>query len=270
MFAGWVPLRRGLLDHLRTGELSTHEGMTFVVLLMLADKETGRGLINAPVLRTYLPELSKDAAKRVLTSLEAKQYIFREITPRSPLIYPFWVNGYRPTTGRLKLRQLDLSKVFGSRSLTDMIYTSLAPEGAPEGAHYNKKEKNTDKEKSFRREQSASRASQERMERQPEHAMGAHSERHDSPRLASPAYSASLASLASLASSSPLRWSGEHGGYLDIATGRQVLQAIAEKRVAAVGLGRKGTAFIDMANGSEVPWAEAQQRISAATRRVAV
>jgi hypothetical protein len=153
-FVGYVPLRRGLLSHIQDGRLTNNEALTFVVLLMLADKETGSGTINSPTLRSFMPGLSHDAAKRALLGLEEKRYIFRQITPFSKRVYRFWVNLYMPTTGPHKSLQINLSQVFESGDINDIRYVDPAPEGAPQpppqtapqGAHHYKKEKETDKE----------------------------------------------------------------------------------------------------------------------------
>ncbi len=116
--SGYVPLRRGILHHTMDGSLTLQEFAAFTTLVMLADKATGAGKINGPVLRTFLPGLTVDAAKRVLQSLEEKRYIFRKITPRSPILYPFWVNRYRPTVGPYRLLQLSLVEVFETKDAT--------------------------------------------------------------------------------------------------------------------------------------------------------
>jgi hypothetical protein len=101
---------------------------------MLADKRTGAGTINAPTLRSFIPELSYDAAKRVLHSLQEKRYIYRRITPYSKIVYPFWVNRYIPSAGLHKGLQIDLAKVFESKDIKDIAYVKVAPVDAPEGA----------------------------------------------------------------------------------------------------------------------------------------
>jgi hypothetical protein len=153
-FVGYVPLRRGLLSHIQEGRLTNNEALTFVVLLMLADKETGSGTINGPALRSFMPGLSHDAAKRALLGLEEKRYIFRQIIPFSERVYRFWVNLYMPTSGPNKSRQTNLSQVFESGDINDIEYGDPAPEGAPQtapqtppqGALHYKKEKEKDKE----------------------------------------------------------------------------------------------------------------------------
>jgi hypothetical protein len=132
--AGWVQLRRGILDHLHEGKLSNNEFLVLVVLIMLADKKTGAGTINAPALRYFIPELEYDAAKRVLHSLEEKRYIYRKIKPYSKIVYPYWVNRYAPSVGLHKGLQIDLTKVFQSKDVNDIAYINHAPDDAPQGA----------------------------------------------------------------------------------------------------------------------------------------
>jgi hypothetical protein len=158
-FGGYVPVRRGILDHTMSGELSLQEFAALTTLILLADKSTGSGKINGPVLRTYLPGLSADAAKRVLHSLETKGYIFRQITPRSPLVYAYWVSKYEPTTGPHKMLQLSTEQALATQDVNSLRYVKRAPdsalgtplesapEGALEGAHYNKKKKEKDTHK---------------------------------------------------------------------------------------------------------------------------
>jgi hypothetical protein len=132
--AGYVPLRRAVFEHTAAGKLSSTECLVFILLVALADRRTGSGTINAPSLRAFLPELSYDAAKRVLCSLESKGYVFRDIVPYSKLVYRFWINKYRPTEGKHKSLQINISKALESRDVNDIEYIDTALEGALEGA----------------------------------------------------------------------------------------------------------------------------------------
>jgi hypothetical protein len=131
---GWVALRRGILQHLQEGRLSNTEALALVVLILLADKGTGAGTINAPCLRYFIPGLSSDAAKRALQSLQEKGYIFRDIKRLSVIAYPYWVNRYVVTDGRHKALQTDISRALETKDPKDIRYVPPAPEGAPEGA----------------------------------------------------------------------------------------------------------------------------------------
>ena len=156
-FVGWVPLRRGIIAHTQAGRLSNTECLVLILLIMLADKETGAGTINAPTLRTFLPGLSYDAAKRVLLTLEEKWYIYREIVPFSKHVYRYWVNRFTPSVGKYKALQCSLTKAFETRDVKNIEYVQPALEDAPEPApedardaalHYNKeKDKYKDQRK---------------------------------------------------------------------------------------------------------------------------
>jgi hypothetical protein len=126
-FTGWVPIRRSILEHTMTGALSGNEFMVLTTLILLADKSTGRGTINAPSIHTYLPGLKYDSAKRTLQSLEEQGYIWRQITPMSKLVYPYWVNRYEITDGPHSTLQTDLSQVFESRDIKDIRYVKAGP-----------------------------------------------------------------------------------------------------------------------------------------------
>jgi hypothetical protein len=154
--AGYVPLRRSVFEHTADGRLSSNECLVFLLLVALADRRTGSGTINAPSLRSFLPELSYDAAKRVLCSLESKGYVFRNIVPYSKLVYRFWINKYRPTEGKHKSLQINISKALESRDVNDIEYIDPALEGALEGAlvtalegapNYEKGEERIEKDK---------------------------------------------------------------------------------------------------------------------------
>ena len=130
IFNGYVPLRRGILKHIHEGNLSTNEFATLVCLIMLADKDSGKGEINAPLLRYYLPDLSSDAAQRALASLEAKGYIYRHRPGSSKRAYPYWVNNYEVTTGQYRARRVCLDGVARSGDVKDILYVDSLTQGA--------------------------------------------------------------------------------------------------------------------------------------------
>ena len=106
MNAGFVKLRRGIVDHLREGKLNSTEFAVFQLLVLMADSSTGSHTINAAVLRScYFPEMTRDAAQRVLVSLEKKRFIFRLHPASSKHAYKYWVNKYEATTGPNRLRR---------------------------------------------------------------------------------------------------------------------------------------------------------------------
>lgn len=280
IFAGYVPLRRGLLDHTMRGRLSSLEAIALTVLILLADKSTGRGYINGPVLRTYLPDFSRDAAKRVLESLEDKGYIYRQIVTRSTRIYPYWVNRFIPSTGPHKLLQLSLEQVFESKDIKDIKYIKAAPESAPEGApesapdpapegaHYNKKDKEKEKEKEnplIVNGEYAYWCDSNSSSGRPMDSMTMHTSGQRGAHVASrwPHDGAHVASHQGVG----MRWDGAQGGYVDANSGMNVPWKEARKRIANVGLEQFGDKFFDLSTKAPVAWNDAQTRISGPIER---
>ncbi len=136
-FKGYVPLRRGLIEHVRDGRLTSREAWAFCTLVMLADKETGSYTINAPTLAAFMPELISDnaqpknmyePAKRVLHRLEEKGYIFRKMTPGARQAQPYWVDKYVITAGPKAGTRIDLTEVFKTKDVTNIKYTRCEPD----------------------------------------------------------------------------------------------------------------------------------------------
>lgn len=85
-FNGYIPLRRGVLEHVHTGRLSLMEYLVFNFLLVWADRRTGIAETNGPGI-VYLSggQIKLRAVQDCLASLEEKGYIKR----------PFYVQGQR-------------------------------------------------------------------------------------------------------------------------------------------------------------------------------
>ena len=256
--AGYVPLRRSVFEHTISSRLSNTECLVFILLVALADRRTGSGTINASSLRHFLPELSRDAAKRVLCSLESKGYVFRDIVPFSPKVYHFWVNKYQPTDGKYKLLQLDISKALETRDVKDIQYVDPALEGALEGApetalegahYYKKREERKEKGKypsteqdvcaslSDSRSTSLSDTGSARGSVTCGSACAPHDALHDAPQDVHHSVHQDIhhALDTELQERSPeeagLRWSGYDGAYLDTASGRPLTFDEAERRM---------------------------------------
>jgi len=131
-FSGWVPVRRGILEHMASGQLSTQEAMALTVLILLADSSTGRGLINAAAIRTWIPGLKYEDAKEVLKALQDKGYIYRQIRHGSKALYPYWVAKYEPTTGRYKGLLTVVTKALDTNDARDIVYKNQVPETRPD------------------------------------------------------------------------------------------------------------------------------------------
>ncbi|MGC2210395.1 MAG: hypothetical protein WA532_09830 [Candidatus Korobacteraceae bacterium] len=168
-FSGWVPIRRGLIEHLQDGRLTLMEFSVLVGLILLASKDTGSGTINANTLAAFMGEgldYESDVLRnrqrgkqRVLRNLESKHYIFRRIVPHSKRAYRYWVNKYQITDGPYKSRRLDLAQVFESKDIADISYVGCVAEPVVESVAHtvvesvahtvtsNKKDKETDTQK---------------------------------------------------------------------------------------------------------------------------
>jgi len=127
-FSGWVAIPRSILNNTHTSRLSNTEQLVLMTLMLLADARTGSGYINAAAIRTYLPELRYDTAKRVLKSLEDKRLIYRQIVHASKSLYPYWIHGYQVSDGPHRLLWTNLSQVFVSTDIRAMRFDKVAPE----------------------------------------------------------------------------------------------------------------------------------------------
>lgn len=111
-FSGYIPKRRGLVEHLYNGRLTPMDYIVFDLLLLWADANTGIATTNGPGL-VYLSgnQLKLDTVQTSLRNLEQGGYIKR----------PFYVQGQRGnqkifidkfvcTQGKLKLKTLSFTR----------------------------------------------------------------------------------------------------------------------------------------------------------------
>jgi hypothetical protein len=131
---GWVKMRRGILDHVSSGRLNLREYAVFTLLIIMADSSSGSGIVNSPVLQYWFPELNSDGAQRALASLEREGFIYRDNPQGNRRAYHYWVNKFEATTGPNRLRLSNLSKVFETKDITDIIWEVLATDPATVGA----------------------------------------------------------------------------------------------------------------------------------------
>jgi hypothetical protein len=274
-FSGYFPIYRDIIDHTVDGRLSNNEALVLVWLTLLADKETGSYTINGPTLRAFLPGLTKGGAQRTLESLQQKRYIYRDVTPRSPLAYPYWVEGFKPTIGIRKELQLDLSEVFTTKDISKRRWVTAVPatkpatkpdgelDTEPDGANYNEKEKKKDTKKG---DSPIPIIEMRTTTLESNVYLKTETANVDSAPGRAMAHSGALCPTPSQSTPQPVRvvglkWSGRDGGYLD-ASGRVVPFAKASHLISTVGLEQRGSDFFEKGTGNAVPWQEAQQRIS--------
>jgi hypothetical protein len=265
------------------GYLSNNEALVLVWLILLADHTSGSGTTNAPAIRTYLPELSIDAAKRTLRSLEDKRYIYRHITPFSKRVYQYWVDGYVISQGSNDALQISLEQVFDSRDAKDIRYINPAPEGALQGAlqpaprtalqgaHNNNtitrrsNDKDTKKTTSVIKEMIDSQIHSENDSlcaaacsaiATTSGERSAHGDSHKGDRL--------NAHTDAHTNGVGLRWDSGQGVYLDTQTGRAIPFDVVDRRIIRLGLKRIGSEFFDEQH-IPVAWKIAQARITGST-----
>jgi hypothetical protein len=296
-FAGWLKFRRGIMDHLMDGRLSGKEYIALTALIIMADASTGCGKINGAVLHSCAPCFkNSEAAQRALKSLEDKGYIYRQVKLRSPIVYPYAIDKYIPTTGPHKDRQVSVAKARNSHRFEDIEYLQVAADTADgtaagtaaEAADYYKnetKERSIKKETRNRLGQYASDAldvtpscTSDSSQSVPR---SAHSTRTDdaltthrpssalnilsrslkpmptpAPVPAAPA--PAVPKVTAVKRATGIRWAGADSGYRDMTTGKPVLFEEMTRRIAPAGLEWRECEFYHKATGEKLDWGAAQ------------
>jgi len=105
MFAGYIPLRRGILEHVQKGLLNKTDFAIYCLLLLLADHQTGIWWGSGKALGAY--NFPRSTAQKSLQRLEARGYIRRFPVPGLHSNYPILINKYAITDGQHKGKLLD-------------------------------------------------------------------------------------------------------------------------------------------------------------------
>lgn len=100
MESGFVPLRRGLLDHMIQGKMSPLELGIYVAILLKADHRTGVWWGSAASLGFIYPGIDRRYAQKCLFRLEENGYIKRFRSEGKRGNYPMLVNRFVATDGR--------------------------------------------------------------------------------------------------------------------------------------------------------------------------
>lgn len=98
MFFGYIPLRRGILEHIRNGRMNHSEALAYEIILLEANSSTGVWWGSSKALMAY--NFSWASARRALEGLEREGYIKRFPTPGRHANYPILVNKYGVTSGK--------------------------------------------------------------------------------------------------------------------------------------------------------------------------
>jgi hypothetical protein len=99
--SGYVPKRRGVLEHLNDGRLTLQQYGAYDVLILLADKATGVWFGSAKALAANCGagDIAERQARHILESLESKGYIKRFPKRRAHGNYPIAIDKYQVTVG---------------------------------------------------------------------------------------------------------------------------------------------------------------------------
>ncbi len=99
--AGFVPIRRGIFEHISDGRMSGKEWMVYSTLHLKADHETGICYkISAPALG-YLLGIKPHYINRLMRSLEQKGYVKRISHRGQVACYPVVINKFLTSNGIL-------------------------------------------------------------------------------------------------------------------------------------------------------------------------
>lgn len=124
-FEGYIPLRRGFLQHYMHGRITRTEAWVFTCLVMQADPRWGIVWTNSYVLARE-HHMSRSFARKILESLAAKGYIRRFPKRRSPRAYPVLIDKFFITKGTYKNKLLD---AFASASWGERTYRAVPRPG---------------------------------------------------------------------------------------------------------------------------------------------
>ena len=119
MFSGYIPFRRGILDHIRQGRLNHTDFSAYSIILLETDCSTGLWFGSAKALGPYNFPLR--TARRCLERLEAGGYLKRFPVPGRHSNYPVVVNKYAITRGAHKGKLTDTTR---TRSWKEIVYWS--------------------------------------------------------------------------------------------------------------------------------------------------
>jgi hypothetical protein len=126
---GFVPLRRGLWEHLRDGRMSPFETLAFIYICSQADTRTGIWKGSAGALVTeigFKPRTARD----VLERMEHGDYIRRFAVPGRHVCYPILVHKFPLTQGEHDGEQLNALE---STSPADLRYFPCEHDGEQHG-----------------------------------------------------------------------------------------------------------------------------------------
>lgn len=147
---GYIPKRRGVLEHLQDGRLTLLEYAAYDAMILLADKSSGMWWGSAKALAAICGagDLTERQARHLLESLGQKGYIRRFATAGKRGNYPILVNKFEVTFGARKGMRLNAERTSDWRN---PVYESCQVQGEVQGeVRAPIREGERDREKNYR------------------------------------------------------------------------------------------------------------------------
>ena len=151
---GFVPIRRGILEHIQDGRLTPLEFTAHYLITSQADTRTGKWVGSAKCIASALC-ITERMARRVLENLSRGDYIRRFPVPGKHVCYPILVHKFHPTNGEHKGEQLD---AISSLSPMDLRYSQIDSgelEGEQKGEHVTSQKRREKGEGRIKKEKAA-------------------------------------------------------------------------------------------------------------------
>lgn len=129
---GFVPIRRGLWEHLRDGRMSPFEALAFIYICSQADTRTGVWKGSAGALVTelgFIPRTARDLLER----MEHGGYIRRFVSQGMRRCYPILIHKFPVTQGEHNGEVLDALSSTKQDGCLDLRYISREVHGEVDG-----------------------------------------------------------------------------------------------------------------------------------------
>ena len=142
MSSGYMPIRRQLLNHIRSGGLTHEEALAYIIIILEADCENGIWRGSAKALGPY--NYSNRAARHILRRLHQKGYIKSFCRQGRRGNYIVLVNKFPITRGKWKSKLLDATNTLDPKELVfrgEVNGHDSAPSQEGEGKRKSREEK---------------------------------------------------------------------------------------------------------------------------------
>jgi hypothetical protein len=132
---GYVPKRRGIIEHLRDGRMTLQMYAAHDVLVLLAEKSTGIWIGSAKAFASNCGagDISERQARHILERLESARYIKRFPVRRSHRNYPILIDKFQITFGAYSGKRLNAAATMDSRH---PVYEPCLEYGVEHGAEH--------------------------------------------------------------------------------------------------------------------------------------